>query len=112
MTCLTFSIQGSLLLVGHADGDLGFWEFRKAGWECVKTIKDVHVHPVVQVRDSSTEFCSCRLSVRAIVRTQRNASYATPRGNDNRVGCRLLSWKGSRSRQRQRILEVVSCITT
>ena len=49
MTCLTFSPQGNLLAVGHANGDLVFWEFRRMAWESVKTLKDAHVNPIVQV---------------------------------------------------------------
>ena len=49
MTCLTFSPHGNLLAVGHANGDLVFWEFRRMAWESVKTLKDAHVNPIVQV---------------------------------------------------------------
>lgn len=49
VTCLAFSTQGNILLVGGADGTLNFWEFRKAGWEVVKTLKDLHDQPIVQV---------------------------------------------------------------
>ncbi len=49
VTSLAFSLQGSILVVGHASGDINFWEFRRVAWECVKSIQDVHVSPVVQV---------------------------------------------------------------
>lgn len=49
VSCVAFSMQGSILMVGHANGDLHFWEFRRTAWECVKTIRDAHTSPVVQV---------------------------------------------------------------
>ena len=32
-------LQGSILLVGHANGDVNFWELKRAAWECVKPIR-------------------------------------------------------------------------
>ena len=39
-------MQGNLLLVGHANGDVSFWEFKRTGWEAVKAFKDAHAGPV------------------------------------------------------------------
>lgn len=39
-------LQGNLLLAGHANGDIVFWEFKRTGWETVKAFKDAHSHPV------------------------------------------------------------------
>ena len=39
-------LQGNLLLVGHATGDVVFWEFKRTGWETVKAFKDAHNSPV------------------------------------------------------------------
>ncbi|KAK9804391.1 hypothetical protein WJX72_010740 [[Myrmecia] bisecta] len=49
VSCLAFSPQGNLLVVGHADGDVAFWEFRRSAWEPAKIIKDAHVTAVVAV---------------------------------------------------------------
>ena len=43
-------MQGSILVAGHASGDVNFWEFRRVAWECVKSVQDVHVLPIVQAR--------------------------------------------------------------
>ena len=50
VTSLAFSLQGSILVAGHASGDVNFWEFRRVAWECVKSVQDVHVSPIVQAR--------------------------------------------------------------
>lgn len=55
VTCLAFSMQGSILLAGHASGDLHLWEFRRIAWECVKSIRDAHTSPVVQARSLKTQ---------------------------------------------------------
>lgn len=39
VSALGFSPAGNLLGVGHANGDVAFWELRHSGWECVKTVK-------------------------------------------------------------------------
>ena len=39
-------VQGNLLLAGHANGDVVFWEFKRSGWETVKAFKDAHTSPV------------------------------------------------------------------
>eukprot|EP00891_Asterochloris_glomerata_P005110 jgi/Astpho2/5110/Aster-x0236 len=39
-------LQGSILLAGHANGDVNFWELKRAAWECVKPIRDAHVTAV------------------------------------------------------------------
>ena len=49
VTSLAFSLQGSILIAGHANGDLNIWEFRRVAWECVKSLKDAHTAPIVQV---------------------------------------------------------------
>lgn len=49
VTCLAFSLQGSILSAGHANGDFNIWEFRRVAWECVKSLKDAHTSPIVQV---------------------------------------------------------------
>ena len=47
VTALAFSPTGTLLAAGHADGDVSFWELRgRAGWECVRAVRDAHVSPV------------------------------------------------------------------
>ena len=33
---MAFSPQGSMLAVGHADGDIAFWELRRGGFECIR----------------------------------------------------------------------------
>ena len=32
-------MQGSMLLVGYSNGEVIFWELRRAAWEVVKTVK-------------------------------------------------------------------------
>jgi hypothetical protein len=39
VSALGFSPAGNLLGVGHANGDVAFWELRHSGWDCVKTVK-------------------------------------------------------------------------
>lgn len=39
-------MQGNILLVGHASGELVLWEFKRTGWEAVKALKDAHTAPV------------------------------------------------------------------
>ncbi len=36
VSALAFSLQGSMLAVGHADGDIAFWELRRGGFECIR----------------------------------------------------------------------------
>lgn len=36
------ALQGSLLLSGHANGDVTFWELRRTAWEPVKVLTGVH----------------------------------------------------------------------
>lgn len=42
VSALTFSPLGNILAVGHANGDIAFWELRRAGWECGKLVKGQH----------------------------------------------------------------------
>lgn len=42
VSALAFSPLGNLLLAGHADGDVAFWELKRTGWECAKTVKGAH----------------------------------------------------------------------
>ncbi|KAK9788705.1 hypothetical protein WJX73_001767 [Symbiochloris irregularis] len=46
VTTLAFSAQGSMLLAGHAGGEVVFWELRRTSWENVKSIRDAHASPV------------------------------------------------------------------
>ena len=39
VSALAFSPLGNVLAVGHANGDIAFWELRRAGWECGKVVK-------------------------------------------------------------------------
>lgn len=39
-------VQGNILLVGHANGEINLWEFKRTGWEGVKAIKDAHTGAV------------------------------------------------------------------
>lgn len=39
VSALAFSPLGNILAVGHANGDIAFWELRRAGWECGKLVK-------------------------------------------------------------------------
>lgn len=39
VSALAFSPLGNLLGVGHANGDVAFWELKRTGWECAKTVK-------------------------------------------------------------------------
>ena len=39
VSALGFSPAGNLLGVGHANGDVAFWELKRTGWECVKAVK-------------------------------------------------------------------------
>ena len=39
-------LQGNILLVGHATGEVVLWEFKRTGWETVKALKDAHNSPV------------------------------------------------------------------
>ena len=39
-------MQGNILLVGHASGEVVLWEFKRTGWEAVKALKDAHSTPV------------------------------------------------------------------
>ena len=39
-------MQGNILLVGHASGEVILWEFKRTGWEAVKALKDAHTAPV------------------------------------------------------------------
>lgn len=39
-------MQGNILLVGHASGEVNLWEFKRTGWEAVKGMKDAHSSPV------------------------------------------------------------------
>ena len=36
---MAFGPMGTLLAVGHANGDVAFWELKRSGWECVKALK-------------------------------------------------------------------------
>ena len=36
------AMQGNILLVGHANGEVNLWEFKRSGWEGVKGMKDAH----------------------------------------------------------------------
>ena len=39
VSALAFSPLGNILAVGHANGDIAFWELRRSGWECGKVVK-------------------------------------------------------------------------
>ena len=39
-------MQGNILLVGHASGEVVLWEFKRTGWEAVKAVKDAHTAPL------------------------------------------------------------------
>ncbi len=39
VSALGFSPLGNILGVGHANGDVAFWELKRSGWECAKTVK-------------------------------------------------------------------------
>lgn len=39
-------MQGNILLVGHASGEIVLWEFKRSGWETVKALKDAHSAPI------------------------------------------------------------------
>jgi len=39
VSALAFSPLGNILAVGHANGDIAFWELRRSGWECGKLVK-------------------------------------------------------------------------
>ncbi len=43
---MAMPMQGNLLLAGHANGEVNFWEFKRTGWEVVKAIKDAHASAV------------------------------------------------------------------
>jgi len=45
VTALAFGPVGNLLAVGHANGDVAFWELKRAGWECVKALKGARTKP-------------------------------------------------------------------
>lgn len=45
VSALGFSPAGNLLGVGHANGDVAFWELKRSGWECAKTVKGDCSHP-------------------------------------------------------------------
>jgi len=45
VTALAFGPVGNLLAVGHANGDVAFWELKRAGWECVKALKGARSRP-------------------------------------------------------------------
>ncbi|CAL8466179.1 g5715 [Coccomyxa elongata] len=47
VSALGFSPLGNILGVGHANGDVAFWELKRSGWECAKTVKEAHVTAVV-----------------------------------------------------------------
>ncbi len=57
VSAMAFSPQGSMLVVGHADGDIAFWELRRGGFECTRRSSG-HPHltlpscPAVQDRPS------------------------------------------------------------
>lgn len=37
MSAVAFNaLSGGSLLVGHANGEVALWEFRRSGWEAVK----------------------------------------------------------------------------
>lgn len=44
VTALGFSCSGNLLGVGHANGDIAFWELKRSGWECAKAVKSARQH--------------------------------------------------------------------
>ncbi|KAK9840784.1 hypothetical protein WJX81_004448 [Elliptochloris bilobata] len=46
VTAMAFGPMGNLLAVGHANGDVAFWELKRTGWECVKALKEAHVTAV------------------------------------------------------------------
>ncbi|DBA69468.1 TPA: hypothetical protein ACH3X2_012810 [Trebouxia sp. C0005] len=46
VSSMAFSLQGNILLAGHANGEINLWEFKRTGWEAVKAIKDAHASAV------------------------------------------------------------------
>lgn len=46
VTALAFGPMGNLLAAGHANGDVAFWELKRAGWECVRALREAHVTAV------------------------------------------------------------------
>ncbi|KAL0048183.1 hypothetical protein WJX82_009442 [Trebouxia sp. C0006] len=46
VSSMAFSLQGNILLAGHANGEVNLWEFKRTGWEAVKAIKDAHASAV------------------------------------------------------------------
>ncbi|KAL0018560.1 hypothetical protein WJX77_004866 [Trebouxia sp. C0004] len=46
VSSMAFSLQGNILLAGHANGEVNLWEFKRTGWEVVKAIKDAHASAV------------------------------------------------------------------
>jgi hypothetical protein len=45
VTALGFAPSGNLLGVGHANGDVAFWELKRSGWECAKAVKGALLFP-------------------------------------------------------------------
>ena len=39
VTAIGFSPLGNLVGMGHANGDVAFWELKRSGWELAKTVK-------------------------------------------------------------------------
>lgn len=62
VTALAFSPLGNLLLAGHADGDVAFWELKRAGWECAKTVKGARpAHSPIPATRAHQDVCFQRL---------------------------------------------------
>ncbi len=57
---MAFGPMGNLLAVGHANGDVAFWELKRTGWECVKALKGKSLLPACRLsQNGSLLRCSC-----------------------------------------------------
>ena len=61
VSCLEFSSSAHLLIVGHENGDVNFWEQKQNAWESVKTLRDAHVSKIIQVQCVQKSYCMCIL---------------------------------------------------
>lgn len=52
-------LQGSILLAGHANGDVNFWELKRAAWECVKPIRYKSADVASVLRRPQMPACAC-----------------------------------------------------
>ena len=60
VTALGFSPLGNLVGVGHANGDVAFWELKRSGWELAKTVKGAlaGASPARSLSSQTPLFCS------------------------------------------------------